>query len=563
MLVSLHVKNMALIREEEILFGEGLNILSGETGAGKSILIGSMNAALGAGNFKDYQTNNEEASLVELIFTAENSQAEEFLKENGIDCEDGQIILTRKYQNGRTMNRINGETVPLGLIREAASMLIDIHGQHQYQTLLKQQSYRELLDRYAVEELKDLPAVCAAKYRELAGLRSELEKAGMNESERAKQIDLIRYELEEIENAALQAGEDEILEAQFRRMDNSQKILETLSEISMLLSGSSGAADSISRCARLMSQVAGLDPQLNAFSEELDQIDSLLSDFGRELSTGLDEFAFDEETYHETEERLDLINRLKLKYGRTIEKILEELEKRRSEYERLQNYETWMEELRTKICAAEKELKSVCTKIHEIRVKNAAILEKKIAAALQDLNFPQVLFHIDVTQTDEIHSHGSDEINFLISVNPGMSIRPVREIASGGELSRIMLAIKSVMADQDAVGTLIFDEIDTGISGRTAQKVSEKIAVIARSHQVICITHLAQIAAMADEHFAIEKSVEEDRMYTHVRRLNQEEQEEELARILGGAVITETVRQSAAEMKKLAQQLKSEKGGTL
>ena len=560
MLVSLHIRNMALIREEEITFGPGLNILTGETGAGKSIIIGSAGVALGAASFKDYaakeDTGGSDYSLAELVFETDSPQVLDYLREKEIPVEDGQVILSRKYVNGRTINRINSETVTVSVIREAAAMLIDIHGQHQHQSLLKTSAHRALLDRYAAKELGELPQQCASYYHDYRETKRALEETVMDESERCKRADLLRYEIHEIKEAALQEGEDEELEQQFLVMSHGQKIMDALAETASLTGSEEGACDQISRAVRCLAGAADFDPALGELYGQLSELESLASDFERSVHQYMDDFVYDEETFRTVEQRLNVINRLKLKYGRSISQILEALEERQKELDQLEDYDRYREKLQEDCKKALERLQSCAAKISGIRKEKAVSLEKEITKALQDLNFAQVRFEIRFTDLPEIAQHGMDEVCFMIAPNPGMPIRPLQEVASGGELSRIMLAVKAVMADQDEIETLIFDEIDTGISGRTAQKVSEKMAVIAMSHQVICITHLAQIAAMADHHFVIEKDASGKTTTTGIRPLEEEEEIAELARILGGVSITNTVVESAREMKAQAREVK-------
>ena len=553
MLLSLHVKNMALIREEEIGFGKGLNILTGETGAGKSIIIGSITTALGGAGFRSYAPEGEDASLVELIFETDDEEVLSMLRERQIDTEDGVLVLARKYQNGRTINRINGESVPASLLRETAARLIDIHGQHEHQSLLKPSAHLVLLDKYAREELGSAPEECRQLYKQYREQKEKLAAAQMDVSGRAQKIDLLRYEIEEIESASLSSGEDEMLETEVRRMENAQKIISSLEQVREL---TDSAVDEISRSVRALSGVVNYDPDLGQVWETILSLEDMGTSLGRDLSSYMDDFSFDEQEFARTQTRLDLINRLKVKYGRTIEDILKALSERREQLESLENYEEWVGRMEQEIAGTHKELLEICETISRIRKEKAKELETKITGALRDLNFEDVRFAVDFKKLDEPSATGMDAVCFLISLNPGVPMRPLQEVASGGELSRIMLAIKSVMADEDEIETLIFDEIDTGISGRTAQKVAEKMALIASSHQVICITHLPQIAAMADTHFEITKKSEDGTAYTSIRKLEENEQVGELARLLGGVSITKTVADSAVEMKRQANEQK-------
>lgn len=556
MLTSLHVKNMALIQEEEVELGQGLNILTGETGAGKSIVIGSVNVALGIGNFKDYVPEGAEYALVELVFETENPGVLQKMEEMEIPVEDHQIVISRKYQKGRSISRVNGETVNISFIRELASDLIDIHGQHQHQSLLYPKFHLLLLDEFAREDLGNKKKECENAFEEYKKIKKQLEKALAEGSDRAKQMDFLQYEIEEIEAAALRPGEDEELEQEYTRMSHGQKILEALSEVHQLTGYENGAADQVGRAVRDMGSVAQYDDGLNDLYQELLQLEDLMSSFSRSISDYMDDFSYDEQTFYQLSQRLDLINHLKAKYGKTIEDIFAYQKEKQEKLEQLTDYEAYLASLERKKLSSYQQLTKIAKEISNIRKTHAVQLAEEIRKSLVELNFLDVQFSIEFKELKEPGSNGMDEICFMISTNPGMPLRPLQETASGGELSRIMLAIKAVMSEKDAIGTLIFDEIDTGISGRTAQKVSEKMAVIARKRQVICITHLAQIAAMADTHLSIEKRAEDGVTSTSVRRLNDKESIEELARILGGVEITDAVYQNASEMKELAERTK-------
>lgn len=558
MLVSLHVKNMALIKEVEVEFRQGLNIMTGETGAGKSIIIGAVNIALGTGNFRDYVPEDADYALVELVFETENPQVLEKLETQELPVEDGQIVLTRRYKGGRSISKINGEIVPVSFVRELAADLIDIHGQHEHQSLLYPKNHLMILDEFAKKELADLLQACQEQYRSFMKAKRAWKEANANAGDRAKELDFLQFEIQEIEAASLRVGEDEELEANYRLMVNGQKIMEALSEAGSLTgaSGYAGAGDEISRAMKAMSSVASYDASLEELSSTLADIEDLISDFNRGLSEYMDGFVFDEQELKETEERLDLINRFKTKYGNSIEQILKSCEEKIQRVEILENYEDYLNRLEKEYKQSQKQLGEIADKISKIRKTYAQQLARQIKTALIDLNFLEVRFEIEFKELKEPGENGRDEICFMISTNPGLPLRPLGSVASGGELSRIMLAIKAVMADKDAVETLIFDEIDTGISGRTAQKVSEKMAVIARNHQILCITHLAQIAAMADQHYIIEKKPANSKTVTNIGLLSEDESIAELARILGGAKITDTVLESAREMKELANHTK-------
>lgn len=552
MLLNIHVKNMALIDEADIDLTEGLNILTGETGAGKSIIIGSVNVALGLAGFKGFAREDAAFALAELVFSVDNERQRKALEKLDIPMEDDQIIISRRLINGRSVSKVNGETVPVSLVRQVSEILIDIHGQHEHQALLHQKNHLAILDAFAGEELLEPINTVRNLYREYDSLEKKLKETDLSEAARAKEMDFLAFEVGEIEEAALKTGEDEELEQAYRRQVNSQKIMEGVTEAENLTgSDFGGAAELVSRAYRSLSSASAYDEKLEMITSELADIDNLLNDFHRELADYQESISFDAESFNRTEERLNLLNHLKAKYGGSIEKVLFYKKEKEERLEELEHYEAYRLRLKKELETKRAELLSACAKVSAIRKKAAELLSGKITAVLKDLNFLDVKFAIDF-QENAPGPEGFDTICFLISMNPGQPLMPLQKVASGGELSRVMLAIKTVLVDKDAVGTMIFDEIDVGISGRTAQKVSEKMAVIARSRQVICITHLAQIASMADTHFCIEKKIVDQEAKTFIRRLSDEESIEELARILGGAEITATVRQSAREMKELA-----------
>lgn len=553
MLQSLSVKNLALIQETEVCFGEGLNILTGETGAGKSLLIGSINLALGAKFEKEMLREGASFASVELVFTG-NGKIKRKLEEMEIEAQDDEsVLLSRKMQVGKSVFRINGEVVSAKQVKELAEVLIDIHGQHEHQSLLHKKKHMEILDAYGGEEALKLLREIRSGYAEWKSLEKQLAAADLDEKERAREQALAEYEWKEIEAARLQLGEDDELEAQFRVMSNSQRITEVISESYAYTGGNdSGAGNSLSRGLRLLGTVSAYDQRLEELEQQLSEVDSLLADFNRDLAEYLQEIQFDEETFRETQERLDLINHLKGKYGNRIEDILTYARERREYLNKLADYDSYLEGLRADCEKAKKSLCDECAKLGKIRRENAGKLEKSLVKALENLNFLQVDFEIKVEELSEPSETGMEDIEFLISTNPGQPARPLGSVASGGELSRIMLAIKTVLAQRDDVDALIFDEIDTGISGKTAWQVSKQLGAVATAHQVICITHLPQIAAMSDVHFVIEKNTENGQTVTDVRKLNQEESMAELARLLGSDSLTEAALSNAREMRKQA-----------
>lgn len=551
MLQNLHVKNLALIDETEVEFGPGLNILSGETGAGKSIIIGSINLALGEKVQKEMLRDNGESALVELIFFVEDADTIEAIRALDIEMEDDTVILSRKITGGRAIGRINGEAVSASKMKAVASLLIDIHGQHEHQSLLSKKKHLEILDTFAKETLGDKKEKLAQCYQEYRKLKDELEHANLDGEERAREVSFLEYEVKEIEDAQLTVGEDEELEAVFRKYSNGKKIMDAVGAANAATSeDDESASERIGRALRELSSVSGYDERVKEMEEQLTEIDNLLSDFNHELASYLSDEEFDEETFYETEKRLDLINHLKSKYGNTIADILKYCEEKAERIAVLNDYDAYLAGLQKNVSEKEKQLEQLSKKISDIRKKESKKLTESIKNALLDLNFLDVQFTMEFAETDYT-ANGIDDAQFLISTNPGEPVKPLGKVASGGELSRIMLAIKTVMAS-DKIGTLIFDEIDSGISGRTAQMVSEKMNVLGRSHQIICITHLPQIAAMADFHFLIEKSVENQATVSKIHKLTDEESVEELARMLGGVEITDTVLENAREMKQMA-----------
>ena len=546
MLRSIHVKNLALIDEEEILLDSGLNILTGETGAGKSIIIGSVSAALGTGSLKDLVKDGADYAMVELTFETQSDRVRKLLDQMELPLMEDCVIITRSWRGSRSISRINGETATIARVREIAACLIDIHGQHEHQSLLYPGYHLELVDSFADPLLEKWKESCRKHHHEWKEAGKLLGRALSDERDRVKQIDFLNYEIREIDEAALKEGEDEELETRFRRL-------------SKALTGSdSGALMNLSRSSGLLARVSDLDDELQDLSTMLSQMEDLCSDFSRSLNSFIDDFQYDERELDEISQRLDLINRLKTKYGRTVRDILRYRDERSQELEKLTDFDAYVEGLRKKEQESEKKLREDCEQITKLRKASARELSSLILESLKELNFLEVQFEIRFDRLDEMTENGVDSVVFEISTNPGMPVRPLQNVASGGELSRIMLGIKTVMAEKDSIETMIFDEIDTGISGRTAQKVSEKMAKLSASRQVIAITHLAQIASMADSHYLIEKNVKDGSTRTHVRKLESDDVVEELARILGGAKITAAVRKNAEEMKKLAEEMKKE-----
>lgn len=558
MLISLHVKNLALIEEAEVDFTGGLNILTGETGAGKSILLGSVNLALGGKASPDMIRRGADAALVELTFDSSERIAQK-LAEMDLPEEDGTVTIARKISQGRSVSRINGETVSARQLKELSELLIDIHGQHEHQSLLQKKKHLQILDAYAGKEAEELKAEAAKLYKERKDLLAEKEESALDERERDRELELLSFEQQEIEAAALKDGEDEELEKQYSLMVNGQKIGEALGQTFRLTGGEEeGASTLIGRAVREIGSVAHFDEKLAGMQETLLQTEELLNDFNRECADYMESMEFDGALFAQVEERLNVVNRLKEKYGGSIERVKAYGEEIAQKTEKLKDYEVYRAALEEKIKKKEAELTKVCGKLTKLRNKNAETLAGILQKSLVDLNFLTVEFVID-RKAKEPSADGADDVEFLLSTNPGETPKSLGAVASGGELSRIMLAIKAVLAEKDAVDTLIFDEIDAGISGRTAWRVSEKLSCLSEAHQVICITHLPQIAAMADSHFVIEKETDGSSTQTEIRKLSEEGTKEELARLLGADSLSEKALENAGELRKQAENIKQKK----
>ena len=558
MLVHLHVKNLALIDELEVEFTEGLNILTGETGAGKSIIMGSINLALGGKLSREMLRENADTALVELVFQVKQEKAAAYLKKQDIFLEDGQIIITRKITGNRSISKINGETCTNQQIKKIAEYLLDIYGQHEHQSLLYPNRQLDILDAYAAAEIDGQKQIVRAIYTDYRKQKEKLWEYQLDEEQRKREISFLEFEVEEIGRASLVPEEDQTLEKQYRKLANGKKIMETINQVHELTGyGNQAGGEQIGYALRQLQLILEYDDELQNLGSMLTDIDSLVNDFNRELSSYLSAVTFSDDEFLQVEQRLDLINQLKSKYGQTIDDILQHQKEAEEKLDDLQNYEMNKKELTAKLEQKTQELEKASGHLSNLRKKYAKSFEKEITAGLYDLNFANADFSISFSQKEGYGPDGYDDISFLISTNPGEPQKSLAKVVSGGELSRIMLAIKTILADKDETETLIFDEIDTGISGRTAGKVAEKMALIGRKHQILCITHLAQIAAMADTHYVIEKKVSNMETTTSIKSLTNEESINELARILGGTIITETVHKSAMEMKELAQNQKN------
>lgn len=551
MLTNLHVKNLALIEEADVSFNRGLNILSGETGAGKSILIGSINTALGAKAARDMIRAGKDSALIELIFQLDDQATIGQLKAAGFEPEDGQIIITRKIFENKSVSRINGETVSLSQLKDITGLLIDIHGQHEHQSLLKKSHHIEILDEFAHQDVEMLRSKIADEYHQYTRMKKEYDSMNLDEEGRRRELNFLEFEINEIEQAQLRTDEEDELMVEFRKLSNGKHILNGLGAIYSLVGYESadGAGEKLEKAVKTMLSIAEYDPELTVLKDQILDLEAQLGDFTNALRIYQENLSLDEEALSAVQSRLDLLHEMKRKYGRTIEEVLNHLSENRKRRDELLDYDEHRKALETEIVRTEEMLLKDCNELTEKRKKYAVVLEREIIHALSDLHFMEVRFEISIQPLMQPTANGMDDVEFLISTNPGEDPKPLGRVASGGELSRIMLAIKTVLAELDEIDTLIFDEIDTGISGITASCVAAKLHEIGRVRQVICISHLPQIVAMADTHFLIEKHTDLEKTITEIVPLDEEESVHEVARLLGGATITQTTLESARELK--------------
>ena len=559
MLSNLHVKNLALIEECDINLTPGLNILSGETGAGKSILIGSINLALGAKADKDIIRHGAEYGLIELVFENLDDKVQTALEAMDLPVEEDVVIIQRKITPVKSILKINGETVTARQVKALAEVLIDIHGQHEHQSLLKSSKHMEILDAYAGTELLEELSKLKDAYQEYKHLQEELEEENLDEGQRKRELDLLQYEVEEIEQAALKLGEDDALEQDYHRMLHGKQIGEALHKTIQCTDFDRGAGAMVSTALRELKQVVSFSEDLEELDSLLMDIDSLLNDFNRAAINMADALEFSEEDFMQTEERLNVINYLKDKYGKTIEKVLAYAEEKRARMEALLHFEEHLQQLEAKKNCAYNKVIQHGKVISSLRKEAAEKLSQILTKSLLELNFLDVTFEIALKPKPEPTSKGLEDVEFMISTNPGEPLKPMAQVASGGELSRIMLAIKTVLAERDSIDTLIFDEIDSGISGKTAWRVSEKLGQLGKAHQIICITHLPQIAAMADNHFLISKKVQDGSTISSIDALNEEESVHELARMVGADEVDTSATEHARNMRLQAMQFKQNK----
>ena len=549
MLTGLSIKNVAVIDKLSVDFHEGVTVLTGETGAGKSIIIDSINMILGdRANRESVRFGSGEA-IVQAVFDAPES-IRALLEENDIDAEDGEIIITRRITaDGKSSARVNGMAVTLNVLREISDRLVNIHGQHDNQALLTPARHIGFLDAYAddteqVEKYKTLLAERRAILKKLDSLK-------MDESEKMQRIDLLEYQVNEIKSANLTIGEEEDLIERRDICANAEQIKTAIDEAyANLYSGDEvqSAYDGVSIAATALSKISGLNPRIDELCESVNTILYTMEDVSHEIKEFGDSVEYDEQELNETEERLELISRLKRKYGGSVQNVLDYLAKAENELGEIRLSDEKTAELTEQLNEITDKLQSEGRKLTDTRKKAAAELEQRIETALHELNMEKARFSVSVESGDEFYDNGMDKAEFLISANPGEPLKPLVKIASGGELSRVMLAIKSILADTDEVGTLIFDEIDTGVSGRAAVSIAEKLKGIGKNKQVICITHLPQLTAAADNHYLIQKNMDGEMASTTLTELDEQGREEELARIIDGREVSELALNHAKQM---------------
>lgn len=563
MLRELHIKNVAVIEEVTVSFGEGFHVLTGETGAGKSILIDSINMALGERTSKDMIRTGADCATVDLVFEPNDAIAEK-LNEMGLPTEDGLLYISRQLQaDGKGKCRVNGRLVPQSQLRDAAALLLTIHGQNDNQSLLSPKSHIDFVDAYG--GYADLLQEYRSQYEKTREIERRLSSLVTDENEKLRRIDLLSYQIQEIERGRLQEGEEEELEAKVDYLTNIEQIMENSTLAYQALYGNeeqSAAYDQIAISVRRLESVCSYDQKLEGYYQSLTSVLAELEDVTHELKGYLDGIDYQQGELDEIQSRLSLIKDLKRKYGSSVTEVLAYYTEIKEELSQIENSDAMRLNLETELEQEQAALEKLGRALTEKRKEAAIHLQTAVMEELSDLDMQKMRFSVSILPMEDEEKGlrytaiGCDRVEFLISANPGESLKPLAKIASGGEMSRIMLAMKSVLAESDAVETLIFDEIDTGVSGRAAQKIAEKICRLAGKRQILCITHLAQIAGMADVHFLIEKESQGEKTMTSVIHLNQEMREKELARIIGGVQITDLTRQAAREMLELAEKQK-------
>ena len=558
MLLNLHVKNFALIDEIDMEFGNGLNILTGETGAGKSIILGSLNIALGAKADKELIRTGSEYALVELTFSANNRPVLEKLKEHEIEAEDNIVLIQRKILPNRSVFKINGETVNNSVVKDIASVLIDVYGQHDYQNLLNSKKHLDFLDSFAQKDINKALEEYRKSYNLYNDLQNKIKALEDDPSKREREVSLLQYQINEIEAASLKEDEEEEVSTRLKSLENSSKIQNSLGSVNFsLFEGDVNASSLIDSSLRELSTISEYDSKIEKLLEELNDISASVSELERESRSLYDEFSPDEKSLFELRERYELINDLERKYGRTIAEVLSYKEDKEKELEALYGFEENKKELEVSFEKAKDKISKDAEKLTKLRQKYAKEFSDSMVKALGELNFNQSKFEVKVEDLDSYTPNGKDNVSFVISTNPGEPLKNLENVSSGGELSRIMLALKSISADKENTESLIFDEIDSGISGVTAWTVAKKLALLSKNHQIICITHLQQIAAMADSHYEIVKSVSKDsRTNTSINSLDEDGRIKEISRMLGDDKASDTFKDNAVEILRQAEEYK-------
>ncbi len=542
MLKELEITNIALIERLNLELDGGMTVLTGETGAGKSIIIDAVNLLLGARTNKTLVRYGTEKARVQGLFDV-SDEILKLLENLGIDAEDSSLLLCREITaDGKSTCRINGMMTPQSILREVGAHLINIHGQQDNQALLNPSKHIDFLDNYAKTDL----TAYSLLYNERKQILKELEKLSADEQERMQRIDLLEYQVQEIKAAAIHAGEKDELSEQKKIIDNAEKIAMAVGEAYSVLYEENSAYDAISRAANALGSIEGIDSGIDEIAARINEVKYTIEDSAHDLKTFSDSIEYDENTLNDIEERLDLITKMERKYGGSEEKVLEYYEKAIKELALINNADEAADELKAKLAVLESKLAAESEKISVHRLDAAKRLQAEIEKSLADLDMPKVRFETALIKTEEYTAKGAETAEFMICPNVGEQMKPLAEIASGGELSRVMLAVKSILSD--GVDTLIFDEIDTGVSGSAAHKIAQKLSALASGKQVICVSHQAQLAAAADNHYFIRKSTEGDRTVTHIKRLDSDERIMEIARITDGDNITDTAIKHAKEM---------------
>ena len=547
MLRLLHIENIAVIEQAEIAFDRGFNVLTGETGAGKSIVIDAISAILGERTYRDVIRTGADRAFVSAVFDGVPDLP--WFAENRVEYDPSELLVQREvYADGKNVCRVNGRPVTVAILKKLGGQLVNIHGQHDSQQLFDETKHLSYLDLFARNEAER--TAYAACYERVLSLRREQERLTLDEGEKLRRVEALQYQLEEIGRAALQPGEDEQLENRRKLLQNAEKLSEALAAAAMALSGgedASGAVDLVGEADHALARIARYDEGLAALGDRLSNLQYELEDVAGELRDHLDQMAYSGEELEQIESRLDVIHRLKRKYGGSVEEILQYAEKAQRELDEITFSEERLAQMEKELAAVTAEAKAAGLLLRATRQTAARAMETRLSQELAALDMPRAQFVCQLEETD-LTPDGLDSLRFLMTANVGEALKPLSKVASGGELARIMLAIKNVLAEQDRVGTLIFDEVDAGVSGRAAQKVAEKLRAVSKNKQVLCVTHLPQIAAAADVHLLIAKTEREGRTYTQVTALDRPGRTREIARIIGGAEITETTLRSAGEM---------------